>query len=441
MYCYRGLVTALVFIFNFTSSTALTESLSFILLGDWGWEGSENASAVAYQMGVYSWRVNAQFVLALGDNFYVDGVANTTDRLWDTAFHDVYSASSLNIPWYPILGNHDYHGSVQAQIDRSAVKGEDMWKMPAKYYALTETLPNGETLSIINIDTAILEPDHDDTQVLLEDEAWEQNRDDHLKWIDSTLEEHSKLSTWVIVCGHYPIYSVGVNGDNSVLLKYLYPILKFHNIHMFVAGHDHNSQYIPMPDGITHVIAGNGAGRGPFGPEGYNHLGISKSTKYIKNYFTDSSFAYIEAGSDTLKTTFVDAKGNIHYTGTLSNPHTEEYRDKLEALENNNYHSQFLGRHFAVESSDEFYDFAFIFLAGFAAIAFLSLYVFRDTAPIRSVIEASKSAKDEAVVEIRSLFFSQSVRPEIRVDVDLSTRSNVGLTSDMDRSGRRENIT
>ena len=47
-----------------------------------------------------------QFVLALGDNFYVDGVANTTDRLWDTAFHDVYSASSLNIPWYPILGNH-----------------------------------------------------------------------------------------------------------------------------------------------------------------------------------------------------------------------------------------------------------------------------------------------------------------------------------------------
>jgi hypothetical protein len=33
-------------------------------------------------MGVYAWRINAQFVLALGDNFYVDGVANTTDRLW-----------------------------------------------------------------------------------------------------------------------------------------------------------------------------------------------------------------------------------------------------------------------------------------------------------------------------------------------------------------------
>jgi tartrate-resistant acid phosphatase type 5 len=57
-------------------------------------------------MGVIGWRVNAQFVLALGDNFYVDGVTNTTDRLWNTAFHDIYSASSLQIPWYPILGNH-----------------------------------------------------------------------------------------------------------------------------------------------------------------------------------------------------------------------------------------------------------------------------------------------------------------------------------------------
>jgi hypothetical protein len=193
-------------------------SLNFLMVGDWGWEGSYNASAVAYQMGVFGWRINAQFVLALGDNFYVDGVANTTDRLWDTAFHNIYSASSLQIPWYPILGNHgknfftkylykynvltllfvDYHGNVQAQIDRSVEKGEDMWKMPAKYYALTQTLPNGELLSIINIDTAILEPDHDDTESLLADPDSAQNTANHLKWIDETLEEHSKLVGCVV---------------------------------------------------------------------------------------------------------------------------------------------------------------------------------------------------------------------------------------------------
>lgn len=32
-------------------------------------------------------------------------------------FEDVYNAVSLYIPWYPTTGNHDWHGSVKAQID------------------------------------------------------------------------------------------------------------------------------------------------------------------------------------------------------------------------------------------------------------------------------------------------------------------------------------
>jgi hypothetical protein len=49
-------------------------------------------------MGIFGWRIDAQFVLALDDNFYVDGVTNTTDHLWDTAFYNVYTASSLQVP-------------------------------------------------------------------------------------------------------------------------------------------------------------------------------------------------------------------------------------------------------------------------------------------------------------------------------------------------------
>jgi tartrate-resistant acid phosphatase type 5 len=57
-------------------------------------------------MGVYGWVVDAQFVIALGDNFYNDGTESTEDELWETAFHDVYAAPSLDVPWYGVLGNH-----------------------------------------------------------------------------------------------------------------------------------------------------------------------------------------------------------------------------------------------------------------------------------------------------------------------------------------------
>ena len=340
----------------------------------------------------------------------------------------------INIP--------DYHGNVQAQIDRSVETGETHWKMPAKYYAITKTLSSGHILSIINIDTAILEPDHDDTQSLLEDPNSDQNTADHLKWIDETLEEHSKFATWVIVCGHYPIYSVGVNGDNSVLLSNLYPILKFHKVHMYIAGHDHNHQYISMPDGITHVIAGNGAGRGPFGPEGYNHLGISVSTNYIENYFTASGFAYAEANEETFSTTFVDAKGNVHYTGTMSNPHTASYHAYLADQDNHNYHTHILlsgnGDNVAV---DEVFDFTFIMLPGIIAIAVLGLYVFQDEPVVSAFLTKVSLIKDEALHELTLLFRSNRQHASnIRPDLDYSTRSDVGLTSDMDRSGRRQNL-
>ena len=42
--------------------------------------------------------------------------------------------------------------------------------------------------------------------------------------------------------GHYPIYSVGVNCDSNVLLALLQPLLEKHQVHMYVAGHDHNTQ-------------------------------------------------------------------------------------------------------------------------------------------------------------------------------------------------------
>lgn len=113
----------------------------------------------------------------------------------------MYTHRSLQVPWYPIFGNHDYHVNVQAQIDRTFSSGEDIWTFPANYYKTIYKLNDGGRLTIVYIDTQILDPDHDDTQIIFENPNWEEERYAHLRWIDETLESAKKSTEWLIVAG------------------------------------------------------------------------------------------------------------------------------------------------------------------------------------------------------------------------------------------------
>jgi hypothetical protein len=106
------------------------------------------------------------FVVALGDNFYNNGVSSASDILWDYLWKDVYinNYPQLNIPWYPILGNHDYGGgasAVQAQIDRyQAHEDDDIWTFPSTNYTRRFTIPgkDGGSVVIVFVDTTTLAP-------------------------------------------------------------------------------------------------------------------------------------------------------------------------------------------------------------------------------------------------------------------------------------------
>jgi hypothetical protein len=81
--------------------------------------------AVAAAMGDVCARRGCDLILYLGDNFYPTGVTSTTDAQWTTKFEDVYVAPSLAVPFWPVLGNHDYGlvydaSRAQAQVDYSA---------------------------------------------------------------------------------------------------------------------------------------------------------------------------------------------------------------------------------------------------------------------------------------------------------------------------------
>ena len=54
-------------------------------------------------MGVVGEKLDIDFVISTGDNIYDDGIANTSDPLFKESFANIYTAKSLQKPWY--LGN------------------------------------------------------------------------------------------------------------------------------------------------------------------------------------------------------------------------------------------------------------------------------------------------------------------------------------------------
>jgi acid phosphatase len=127
-------------------------NLMFATVGDWGaamvsrkWDSSSEfaqreiedrntmldvATAFAAQAS------GADFILALGDNFYENGVNSTTDPQWEKTWRANWVdpfPQMAGVPWYPVLGNHDYHQGVQAaktQVLRTTATDDDEWQFP-----------------------------------------------------------------------------------------------------------------------------------------------------------------------------------------------------------------------------------------------------------------------------------------------------------------------
>jgi tartrate-resistant acid phosphatase type 5 len=54
-------------------------------------------------MGRVGEQLSIDFVISTGDNFYENGLTGTDDEAFEQSFTDIYTAKSLQKPWY--LGN------------------------------------------------------------------------------------------------------------------------------------------------------------------------------------------------------------------------------------------------------------------------------------------------------------------------------------------------
>ena len=305
----KNIITLFMALFVVTVSFAQTpeswktleKPLNFYLANDLGRNGYYDQKPIAELMGNMAENVDIECVIAAGDVHHFEGVRSVNDPLWMTNYELIYSHPELMIPWYAILGNHEYCGNTQAVIDYSAVSAR--WNVPDRYY--TFAMENdGVTVRFVMVDTApLLDKYREDTEKY--PDACKQDMNKQLAWIDSVLS--AAKEDWVLVVGHHPIYAETGKDDSERLdlQKRLDSVLRKHkNVDMYLCGHIHNFQHIRKADSnIDYVVNTSGS--------------LSRKVKPVdgtKFCSGETGFSLISADKKELNLHMINKEGKVIYT-------------------------------------------------------------------------------------------------------------------------------
>jgi len=249
-----------LFLLLFSCKTALEKSKnsqSFMVIGDWGWVNGTEQLKTAQTIQSIADSTHIDFMTTTGDNFYYNGVQSTEDPKWLERFENMYLGVLKEKEWYISLGNHDYEGNVQAQIDYHQKNSQ--WILPKRYYAIEKTLqkfPKSKVL-LVFLDTSPFDKNLHLSGV--HSDITQQDTTLQKKWLDSTLS--NSQAQWKIVFGHHPLYTAGPRkGTMGNYISTFKPIFDKYKVDFYVAGHEHNLGYLKPDSNHTDYIVSGGGG-------------------------------------------------------------------------------------------------------------------------------------------------------------------------------------
>ncbi|KAI4313652.1 hypothetical protein L6164_026611 [Bauhinia variegata] len=285
------------------------DSLSFLVVGDWGRKGEYNQSLVAKQMGIVGKKLNLDFVISTGDNFYEDGLKGVDDPAFYESFVDIYTAPSLQKQWYIVLGNHDYRGDVEAQLS-PILKGKD-----SRWICFRSFILNSGTVDFFFVDTTpfvdeyFTNPGNStyDWKGILPRQAYLSQL---LKDVDSALKQSK--AKWKLVVGHHTIKSAGTHGNTVELEEQLLPILKANDVDAYINGHDHClEQIIDSESGIQFLTSGGGSKAWRDNVKPWNK-------EELKLYYDGQGFMSVQITETKVDLVFYDVEGNVLHKWSIT---------------------------------------------------------------------------------------------------------------------------
>ncbi len=271
------LLTTIPFLISVNTVNAQTSNkIRFIAVGDTG-TGDKNQYDVAKAIKQKCDKDGCDFVIILGDNIYNSGVKSVDDPQFITKFEKPYE--NIDLKFYMTLGNHDYRGNVNAEIDYT--KKSKKWTMLGRTYNFS--YKNADFFSL-------------DTNNPTEKQITRLQRD-----------IAKSTGKWKIAFGHHPRYTHGVYGNATGKLADLTDKTLCGKADIYLSGHEHTKQHLKNVCGVEYLVVGTGAGTRP--------AGRGSNTLFAKSSL---GFAWFEIDNDKMYFQVIDSNtGNVEYDYTI----------------------------------------------------------------------------------------------------------------------------
>ncbi|MBC7661051.1 MAG: metallophosphoesterase [Chitinophagaceae bacterium] len=238
------------------------EDFELLMIGDMG-SGDPNQLAVATAMNTYCESHKLAAVIFLGDNFYPKGVDSVDDPQWKSKFTDTYGQSCLGaLPFYVLLGNHDYKGSTEAQIAFHGTK--PTWIMPHRFF----DIKMGKLLNLTMLDTNIMDACGSITNCTIDFLM------DSLKNSDAPYK---------IVLGHHPITSASTKYSTTMQGTLLENLI-CDKANIYISGHSHHLEHLSSESCPLDMFVVGGGGA---------DLYEVKTNLPRNTHFAESSFGFL----------------------------------------------------------------------------------------------------------------------------------------------------
>ena len=179
--------------------------------------------------------------------------------------------------------------------------------MQYRYYYVTHTYGN-KKIQIICLDTIELDlvtsSNYVKQEVLdLMDINTKTSRE-QLNWLEKTLSNSD--ADWVIVIGHYNMYTAGYHQSNNILIGILKPLFIKYKVDMYICGHCHNLEHL-VDNNIQYIVSGAGSKNGPMGKIFQSKFG-----------YGDNGYTIHKIVNNKMEILFMNEKSELVYSFNLS---------------------------------------------------------------------------------------------------------------------------
>lgn len=260
-------------------------------------------------MGSIGEKLDIDFVISTGDNFYGSGLTDENDPAFEDSFTNIYTAPSLQKQWYTVLGNHDYRGDALAQLSPILPHKDSRW------VCLKSFIINAEMAEFFFVDTTPFQDKYfTDPEEHVYDWRGVLPRKRYISTLLEDLDMALRESTakWKIAVGHHTIKSAGYHGNTKELVSQLLPILQANNVDFYINGHDHCLQHISCPDSPLQFFTSGGGSKAWRGDMSWSN---PSETKF---YYDGQGFMSMQITQSEVHIVFYDVFGNALHKWSTS---------------------------------------------------------------------------------------------------------------------------